>query len=376
MSKLDILIVGAGMMGRAAAYFFRNHPLGPYRVLLTDADEAVLDESAAFLAPGGHLDTMRLDVTRSDNLIRALTDVKVCLSCVPYFYNPMIAKACLSLGVSYVDLGLKTETTDEILGMDADAKARSVSLVPDTGFSPGLINILVWELVNRFKKCDAVRVLAGGLPQVPTGPLKYTQFFSIHGLVNEYFEDAREIRNGKMVTVPSLSDIETVQFPGVGELEAFVTSGGTSTLPRTLEGKVNHLSYKTLRYPGHMAALQSLRDLGLAETHLYGFHGCQVSPRDMLIKVLEAKLPKNVPDVVLLRVVATGDGGREEKIELTVKEDAKIGLSAMEQLTGFSAAAVTLAVHEGKVPAGAQTPEQAVPFSWMKEHLGKFGISL
>jgi lysine 6-dehydrogenase len=376
MSNPDILIIGAGLMGRAAAYFFRNHPQGPYRVLLADAEESVLDAAAAYLAPGGHLDTMRLDVRRSDNLLRALTDVKVCLSCVPYFYNPIIARACLSLGVSYVDLGLQTETTDHILHMNDDAKLRGISLVPDTGFSPGLINVLVWELVHRFKKCDDVRVLAGGLPQVPTGPLKYTQFFSIHGLVNEYFEDAREIRNGKMVTVPSLSDLETVTFPEVGELEAFVTSGGTSTLPRTLEGQVTHLSYKTLRYPGHMAALQSLRDLGLADTHMYRLHGCEVSPREMLVKVLEAKLPKNVPDIVLLRVIAKGDGSREEKIELTVKADPKTGFSAMEQLTGFSAAATALAVHAGKVAPGAETPERAIPYSWMKDQLGKFGITL
>ena len=376
MDNPEILIVGAGYMGRAAAHFFRNHPDGPYRVLLADYDETVLDSAEKFLSPGGRVDTMRLDVKRNSNMLRALTHVKVCLSCVPQFLNLHVARACLQMGVSYVDLGMDPKVTDEILAMDEAVRARKVSFLPGTGFSPGLMNIIVWELVNRFKSCDEVHVWAGGLPQVPTGPLNYTQFFSIHGLVNEYFEDAREIRNGQFVTVPSLSDEEEVEFPGFGKFEAFVTSGGTSTLTKTLLGKVQRLSYKTMRYPGHLDALHYLRDLGLAERTPYNFGGCEVSPRQMLVKVLEAKLPKNVPDVVMFRAVARGDGKREEKIELIVKQESGSRMSAIEQLTAFSAASVALAVYLGKIPPGANAQETVISFAWMKEQLGKFGIKL
>lgn len=376
MKDPEILIVGAGFMGRAAAYFFRNHPDGSHRVLLADHDEAVLDCAEKFLASGGQVDMMHLDVTRSHNLLRALTNVKVCLSCLPHFYNVRVAKACLQMGVSYVDLGMNPKVTDEILAMDEAAKARNIAFVPDAGFSPGLLNILVWELVNRFKSCDEVRFWAGGLPQVPTGPLNYTQFFSIHGLVNEYFEDAREIRDGQVVTIPSLSDPETVEFPGYGKFEAFVTSGGTSTLAKTLLGKVKRLSYKTMRYPGHLDALHSLRDLGLADSTPYHFGCGELSPREMLVRVLEAKLPKRVPDVVLFRAIAKGNGNKEEKIELVVKQDPKTGFSGMEQVTAFPAATVALAVYQGKVAPGAHPQELVIPFPWMKAQLGKFGITL
>jgi lysine 6-dehydrogenase len=376
MDNPEILIVGAGYMGRAAAHFFRKHPDGPYRVLLADYDETVLDSAEKVLSPGGRVDTMRLDVKRSNNLLRALTHVKVCLSCVPQFLNLHVAKACLQMGVSYVDLGMDPKVTDEILAMDESVRARNITFLPDTGFSPGLMNIIVWELVNRFKTCDEVRVWAGGLPQIPTGPLNYTQFFSIHGLVNEYFEDAREIRDGQFVTVPSLSDEEEVEFSGYGKFEAFITSGGTSTLTKTLLGKVKQLSYKTMRYPGHLDALHYLRDLGLAERTPYNFGGCEVSPRQMLVRVLEAKLPKNVPDIVFFRAVAKGDGKREEKIEIVLKQESASRMSAIEQLTAFSAASVALAVYLGKVPPGAHAQEKVIPFAWMKEQLGKFGIKL
>jgi lysine 6-dehydrogenase len=376
MSDPEILIVGAGFMGRTAAYFFRNHPDGPFRVLLADCDEAMLDSAQSFLEGNGQVHMMRLDVTRSSNLLRALTNVKVCLSCVPHFLNVRVARACLQMGVSYVDLGMNPKVTDEILAMDEAVRARNVAFVPDTGFSPGLVNILAWELVNRFQRCEELRVWAGGLPQEPIGPLNYTQFFSIHGLVNEYFEDAREIRDGEVVTVPSLSGEEELDFPPYGRFEAFVTSGGTSTLIRTLQGKVKRLSYKTIRYPGHLEALHYLRDLGLADSTPYHFACGELSPRQMLVRVLEARLPKQVPDMVLLRAVARGDGGREQKGELVVKQNPHTALSAIEQLTGFSAGAVALAIYQGKVPPGAHAQEKIIPFAWMSEQLQKFGITL
>jgi lysine 6-dehydrogenase len=376
MNKPEILIIGAGLMGRAAAYFFQNHPEGPFRVMLVDRDERELDEAIPFLGDGSHAHVGHLDVTRSESLMRALSGVRICLSCVPYFLNPIIARSCLKLGVSFVDLGGNPKVTDEILDLDESARARGITLIPDTGFSPGLLNIVAWELVNRFKKCDEVRIWAGGLPQKPTGPLNYTQFFSIHGLVNEYYEDARELRDGKMVTVPSLSDLETVEFKGYGKFEAFVTSGGSSTLPRTLAGKVQNLSYKTMRYPGHMAVLESLRDLGLAEDKPYVFNDCCVSPRRMLVKVLEDKLPKQVPDLVLLRAIAKGDNGRTEMIEQVVKYNEVSKLTAMSQLVGFPSAAVVLAIYQGKIQAGAHTQETVISFPWMQSQLKHFGISL
>jgi len=59
-----------------------------------------------------------------------------------------------------------------------------------------------------------------------------------------------------------------------------------------------------------------------------------------------------------------------------VKHDPQSGLSAMEQITGFPAAAVALAVLEGKVPPGTHAQEKVIPFAWMKEQVGKFGIRI
>jgi lysine 6-dehydrogenase len=148
-------------------------------------------------------------------------------------------------------------------------------------------------------------------------------------------------------------------------------------------GKVKRLDYKTIRYPGHCRALQLLRDLGLTDTQKYRVGDAFLSPRDMLTAVLDDRLPKNVPDMILTRVTATGTGmvaahggATEEKIELVVKQDNEKGLSAMGQLTAFPSAAIALAILKNQVPPGAHPQETVIPFPWMKEQLGLFEIKL
>ena len=375
MTQPEIVILGAGLMGRVAAYFFANHPDGPFPVRLADKDEAMLRQATDWLR-SDRVESMTADAGSEIELGRALEGMKVCLSCVPYFLNPKVARAALRSRVSTVDLGGNPQVTDVILGLDDDARRKGIVFVPDTGLAPGLVSVLAWDLVHRFQKCEEVHIRVGGLPQKPEGPLKYAQFFSIHGLLNEYLETAREIRDGKAVDVPSPSDVEELVFDELGTYEAFVTSGGTSTLPKTLLGKVRRLDYKTIRYPGHYASLRLLVDLGFASTKAIRVEGAEVAPRDILARILESTLPKNVPDIVLVHVRAAGDGGREEKIELAVRQDERRGISGMGQMTAFPAAAIALAILVGNVPPGAHPQETVISSGWMKEQLGKFGIGL
>jgi lysine 6-dehydrogenase len=375
MAKPEILILGAGLMGRVAAYFFVRHPDGPFEVRLADSNEQVLAEAVTWL-DSPHVEPVVADAASDIDLGRVLEGTKVCLSCVPYFMNPGVARAAMRAKVSMVDLGGNPQVTDVILGQDEEARRKGTTFIPDAGLAPGLVSVLAWDLVYRFDRCEEVHIRVGGLPQKPEGPLKYAQFFSIHGLLNEYLEEAREIRDGKAILIPSPSELEELDFEGLGRFEAFVTSGGTSTLPRTLLGKVSRLDYKTIRYPGHCAALLLLRDAGLTSTDPYLFGQTEVSPRDMLARVLDKTLPKNVPDMILMRVSARGDGGREEKIELVVRQDERHHISAMGQMTAYPAAAIALAILVGNVPPGAHAQEMVISFGWMREQLAKFGIEL
>ena len=129
-----------------------------------------------------------------------------------------------------------------------------------------MVSVLAAHGAARFSGLDELHIRVGGLPQTPRPPLDYQIVFSVEGLINEYVERARVIRGGRIVEVESMTEVESLDFPApFGAMEAFQTSGGTSTLPETFSGRVRELDYKTIRYPGHCERFRLLTDLGLCD---------------------------------------------------------------------------------------------------------------
>jgi len=246
-------------------------------------------------------------------------------------------------------------------------------VVPDTGLAPGLAGILGWHLAGALDHCESIRLRVGGLPRHPRPPLNYQLVFSVHGLINEYIEDCLVVREGEIRTVPGLSELETLTFPApFGELEAFQTSGGTSTLPHSLQGRVRNLDYKTIRYRGHCEQIRLLRDLGLTGSDPVEIDGAWVAPRNLLARRLESVLPREGDDVVLLLAEAEGYArapgaaadqppqARRLSIRIIDRNDPDTGLSAMTRMTGFPAAIIARMLASGEVKAPGAVPQETI----------------
>src|ERR1700758_5369639 len=186
------------------------------------------------------------------------------LSAVPYFLNLGLARAAIDARCHFADLGGNNTVVRQELALSSKAEKRGVAIAPDCGLSPGMASILGGELVNRLGgRADALKLYVGGLPERPVPPFHYQLVFSVEGLINEYVEPARILRKGKLFTIEPLTEPEEFHMDGFSPLIAFHTSGGTSTLPETFEGRVGECFEKTLRYPGHYDLLCELKALGL-----------------------------------------------------------------------------------------------------------------
>ena len=136
-----------------------------------------------------------------------------------------------------------------------------------------------------------LQIHVGGLPQNPMPPLKYQIVYSLHGVLDYYTTPSWVVRDGEPRQVDALSEIEPVDFPDpVGELEAFHTAGGLSTMPWTYQRKIRCMEYKTLRYPGHAEIMRAIRSLGLLDLTPIGVRGQSVVPRDVFIACAEPRL--------------------------------------------------------------------------------------
>src|SRR5690625_1652902 len=125
-----------------------------------------------------------------------------------------------------------------------------------------MINILAGYGASQLDEVKSIKLYVGGIPLQPEPPLEYNHVFSMEGLFDHYTDPSLIIRNGVKQEVPSLSEVETLHFERFGPLEAFHTSGGTSTLSKTYPN-LETLEYKTIRYRGHAEKFKLLVDLNL-----------------------------------------------------------------------------------------------------------------
>jgi len=359
---MRFLVLGAGRQGRAAAYDMLRH--GAAEVVLADQDRAVAEDACRWLARPEAV-PLALDAGDPGAVLQAMRRADVTLSAVVYRLNVSLARAAIEAGCHFLDLGGNNDVVDAELALDDEARRAGITIVPDTGLAPGMANVLGARAVALFDRAENLRIRVGGLPQRPKPPLQYQLTFSVHGLINEYAEPARVLRGGREVEAPSLADVETLEFPRIGTLEAFNTSGGASTLTRTLRGRVTNLDYKTIRYPGHAEKMRLLFDLGLAGENPLDAGGVTLAPRRMLATLLERTLPHDEPDMVLVRIEADGiRAGRPARyrLELVDRGDPEAGLTAMMRTTAFPSAIIAEMLALGDIAErGARPQELCVP---------------
>lgn len=373
-------ILGSGMQGTAAAFDLAKYGEAD-RILMGDVsvDQA---EKAAHRVNGlvgkAVAEPHRVNGLAEGELTAFLQPADVVLSCVPYWMHPHIAPVAIHTATSMVDMGGDTEVTLETMKLDPAAKAAKVCVVPDTGLAPGLVNSLATHLMSKFDEVDEVRLYCGGLPQNPKPPFNYKLVFNIEGLVAEYTDEAFAIREGKLARLGTLCDLEYLDWPGLGKMEAFVTSGGTSTAPYTFEGAVRTYEYKTIRFPGHCDLMRIFLDFGFWSKDAVAVDGVQVKPVELFHKVMEDALRDDVDkDQILVRAVVSGTKGGASKryqIDIHDKQDEATGFSAMERMTGFPTSIYAIEIAMGRVEPGCIRYESAVPGTTVVEGLKHRGI--
>jgi lysine 6-dehydrogenase len=377
---MKLLVLGAGLQGCACTYDLLQNP-AVTQVTLADVRPVKLPK---FLAGDwkGRLCTIRLDVTDSPAVHAVFKEHAAVMSAIPYYYNGPMAKAAVECGCHFSDLGGNTDIVLEQKKLHDQALARGVSVIPDCGLAPGMVNILAAEGIRRLDHAEEVKIFVGGLPQAPEPPLNYQIVYSLEGALDYYTTPSWVLRDGKPVQVDALSEVESVEFPSpVGTLEAFHTGGGISTLPFAYSGKIDTMEYKTLRYPGHVAIMRPIRELGLLSNDPIEVKGRKVAPRDVFIAAVHPKLHKpEGRDLVALQVQVTGKrAGKPARVTFRLIDyyDALHGISAMMRTTGYSLSITGQMQVDGRVKGkGVLTPDEAMPFNGYVSELGKRGINI
>jgi lysine 6-dehydrogenase len=348
---MRVLVIGAGMMGWAAAFDMARAERVE-AITLADNDGQRLSEAVERiqrLTGTNKITAAKLDAADPEEARKVMRGHDGVLSAVPYFLNLELAKAAIAAGCHFADLGGNNTVVKQELALEEEAAAAGVAIAPDCGLSPGMASILGGELLRRIGgQAAALKIYVGGLPQTPRPPFNYQLVFSVEGLINEYSEPAKILRGGKMMTIEPLTEVEAFTMEGFAELEAFHTSGGTSTLPETFHGHVGECFEKTLRYPGHVRMLRSLYDLGLFSSVKRAVSGTEMAPRQMMSRLFEEQFKSDEPEVTLLRVEAHHDDV-VASFSLIDYTDQASGLTSMMRTTAWPASIVLQMLIAGEI---------------------------
>lgn len=304
--------------------------------------------------PATHLPftALRGNITDTQFLDNLLAGQDAVVSCLPWHANLLVARAAYKAGIHYFDLTEDVPTTAAIREMARDARGI---MAPQCGLAPGFIGIVGADLCKRFTRLRDVELRVGALPSHPNGLMGYSFTWSPAGVINEYINDAEMIHNGVRKMVPSLDGIEQINIEGQ-EFEAFTTSGGLGTLCETLEGKVDTLNYKTIRYPGHARLMRFLLyELLLKEK------------RELVEQILTEAKPPVAEDVVYVYAVVEGWKGenlaREEFYRayhpLVINDQS---WRAISWTTAASVAAVVEMVAAGTLPRRGFLKQEEISF--------------
>jgi lysine 6-dehydrogenase len=378
---MKLLVLGGGLQGAACAYDLLQQP-SVTSVVVADRQFAHVPPFLEKLRGDARLSFLTLDARDQAAARKAMDRVTAVMCALPYYFNLDMTRLAIDAGAHFCDLGGNTEIVGHQKQLAGDARAKGVTVVADCGLAPGMVNILAQMGIAKCDETSSVRIFVGGLPQHPEGVLKYQVVYSLEGALDYYTTLSWILRDGKRTQIEALSEIEPVEFgDSVGTLEAFHTAGGLSTMAFRYEGRIPTMEYKTLRYPGHATLASAIRELGLIDPKPVSVKGVTVVPRDVAAAVMTPRLTKpNGRDLVALRVVVEGKkGGKAVRHawELVDRYDEAHGVSAMERTTGYSLSITGLMQAAGQVkPAGAYTPDEAVPGDAYVAELAKRGVKI
>ena len=357
---MKILVLGAGRMGLGAVYDLAHNSPEVETITVADSD-LTKAEIVAESVNSPKVSAFELDVSDYDKTVFAMRGHDAAISCVNYWFNASLSKAAIETNCNFCDLGGNNYVVDEQLALDEEARKAGISIIPDCGLAPGMVSVLAMHGAKRFDEIEEIHIRVGGLPQEPKTALQYQLVFSVEGLINEYIEVARVIRDGHISEVASMTEVESLSFDDFPALEAFQTSGGTSTLPDTFLGKIKELDYKTIRYAGHCEKFKTMIDLGLCSSKEILVDYQKVNPRKVFGELLTRHLPADEPDYVLVRLDFVGKIGNETKklrFDIVDKQDEATGLSAMMRTTAFPASIIAQMMAKGEVSMRGAIPQE------------------
>ena len=338
---MNITVFGAGLVGHAIVNDLAKDD--EYFVTVYDIDKKKLEQ----FRDSPNVQAVHKNIAEDKDLSEILMDADLAISAVPGFMGFETLMKIIKTGTDVVDIAFFPE---DPFALDEFAKEKGVTAVIDCGIAPGLCNIILGYQNSNLDTVYRYECFVGGLPKVRKMPFQYKAGFSPVDVLEEYIRPARFIEFGEEITKPALSEVELIDVPGVGTLEAFNTDG-LRTLLRTMH--IPFLKEKTLRYPGHADLMRVMRDHGFFSYEDVEVNGKSIKPIELTSKILFKNwaFDEGEEDLTFMRVIIDGEKNKKKlnfTYDLLDHYDQETKVSSMSRTTGYTCTAIARLILSGK----------------------------
>ena len=328
---MKVAVLGAGMVGSAIAMDLASR----HHVTAFDVSNANLE---LLKKRNPRIETQQADLRNYSSYPQLLASFDIVVTAVPGFMGYKTLEAAINCGKNIVDISFFPE---DVLQLDKLAKEKGVTVITDCGVAPGMSNFII-GYHNEEIKIEALEIYVGGLPKVRKKPFQYKAPFSPADVIEEYTRPARLMENGHIIVRPALSEVEWIDFEDLGTLEAFNTDGLRSllyTMPH-----IKNQKEKTMRYPGHVDIILSLKESGFFSETPIDVNGTKIAPLKVTSQILfnEWKLGLEEEELTVMKVKLIGKKDGEQKtIEWNLLDfyDHDTKISSMARTTGYTCTA-------------------------------------
>jgi lysine 6-dehydrogenase len=368
------IVLGGGLVGGVMAKDLVKD--GSIQVTVADRDEKVLDN----LTANSSITGCKLDFADTAAIREAVADYDLVIGAVPGFLGYNMLKTVIEAGKNISDISF---SECDLMDLDELAKKHDVTAVVDCGVAPGLSNLFVGYGASLLDEAERAEILVGGLPVVREWPYEYKIVFSAIDVLEEYTRPSRLVENGKIVIKPALSELELVELPGAGTLEAFNTDGLRS-LAYTM--KIPNMREKTLRFPGHVERMRMLRETGFFSDQPISVNGVDVKPIDFTASMLfpSWKMKEEDREFTVMRIDVEGKTGGNKRLlryDMLDRFCETTKTTSMARTTGFPCAIMGRLIMEGKFNRKGIVPPEFIgqdheTFRVLMAELAKRGVTV
>ena len=349
---MKIIVLGAGLVGGPMALDLAADE--DFVVTVVDKNKSALEK----LREKADIKAGTADLSNPETVTNLVKDFDLVVNSVPGFMGFNTLKAVIEARRDVVDIAFFPEDPFKLHDLAVNKK---VTAIVDCGVAPGMSNVLISYAAEQMEYVYKVRIFVGGLPEIRRKPFEYKAVFSPVDVLQEYTRPARLIRNGRIFTIPALTEVEELYFPQIGTLEAF-NSDGLRTLLKTI--KAADMAEKTMRYPGHAKLMEAFRDTGFfSDKEVQLDKNTKLRPVDLTAKLFikDWRMAEGEVDFTVMKIIV--EGRKQTKstrftFDLFDRRDEKTGIMSMARTTGYTAtAAVRLLANGLYKEKGISPPE-------------------